>query len=63
MARSSSQPDARAIRLRAGRKAGRTLYWQLGDAPSDDGPLAGVMGTPQLAQAVAAAMEALRAGG
>lgn len=43
-------------RLRVGRKVGRTLYLQVGDAPSDDDPLVGVMDTRELANAVAAAL-------
>jgi hypothetical protein len=34
---------------RTGRKVGRTIYAQLGDVPSDDDPLIGVMDTPELA--------------
>jgi hypothetical protein len=34
---------------RVGRKVGRTIYAQLGDEPSDDDPLIGVMDAPELA--------------
>ncbi len=34
---------------RTGRKVGRTIYVQQGDAPSDSDPLIGVMDTPELA--------------
>ena len=35
---------------RTGRKVGRTIYSQVGDEPSDDDELIGVMDTPGLAQ-------------
>lgn len=42
--------------LRTGRKVGRTIYHQLGDAPADTDPLVGVMDTPELAERVVAAV-------
>jgi hypothetical protein len=35
---------------RVGRKVGRTIYAQLGDEPSDDDVLIGMMDTPALAK-------------
>lgn len=40
------------MRLRTGRKVGRTIYRQLGAIPSDDDPLVGVMDTADLAKLV-----------
>lgn len=39
------------LRWRVGRKVGRTIYAQLGDMPSDDDPLIGVMDSCPLATA------------
>jgi hypothetical protein len=39
-------------RLRTGRRVGRTIYVQLGDTPSDNDQLVGVMDTPELAALV-----------
>ena len=36
---------------RTGRKVGRTIYVQIGDEPSNNDVLIGVMDTPELAQA------------
>ena len=38
------------MRLRVGRKVGRTIYLQLGDEPSDEDVLVGVVDTAALAQ-------------
>ncbi len=43
---------------RTGRKVGRTIYRQVGDEPSDDDPLIGVMDTPELAAEAVAAVNA-----
>lgn len=40
------------MRLRVGRKVGRTIYEQPGPEPSDSDPLIGVMDTPYLARLV-----------
>lgn len=40
---------AQWMRWRVGRKVGRTIYAQLGDAPSDDDKLIGVMDTAMFA--------------
>ncbi len=40
------------VKLRTGRKVGRTIYVQLGDEPADTDPLIGVMDTPELADLV-----------
>jgi hypothetical protein len=45
---------------RVGRKVGRTIYMQLGEQPSDDDPLIGVMDTPELAAVVVRAVNQLR---
>jgi hypothetical protein len=45
---------------RVGRKVGRTIYLQVGDEPSDDDQLIGVMDTPELALIVVAAVNHLR---
>lgn len=45
--------------LRVGRKVGRTIYQQQGEAPSDDDPLVGMMDTRELAQAVVDAYNVL----
>jgi hypothetical protein len=45
-----------AGRLRVGRKVGRTLYIQIGEEPSDDDELCGIMDTPELAAIVVAAV-------
>jgi hypothetical protein len=37
---------------RIGSKVGRTIHAQLGELPSDDDPLIGVMDTPQLAEEI-----------
>jgi hypothetical protein len=42
------------MRLRVGRKVGRTLYLQAGDQPSDDDRLIGLVDTPELAGALVA---------
>jgi hypothetical protein len=41
--------DARSLPWRQGRKVGRTLYAVVGDEPSDDDVLIGVLDTPELA--------------
>jgi len=38
------------MKLRVGRKVGRTIYLQRGDQPSDDDQLVGLMDTPELAR-------------
>lgn len=43
------------MRLRQGRKVGRTLYRQLGAEPSDDDVLVGLVDTPELAAFIVAA--------
>jgi hypothetical protein len=43
---------------RTGRKVGRTLYAQIGNVPSDDDVLIGVMDTPELADEAAKAHNA-----
>jgi hypothetical protein len=45
------------MKLRQGRKVGRTIYAQLGDQPSDDDPLVGVMDTAELARQVVGTAE------
>lgn len=45
-------------RWRVGRKVGRTLYAMVGDEPSDDDQLIGMMDTPELARSVVTAREA-----
>lgn len=42
--------------LRTGRSVGRTIYRQVGDEPSKDDVLIGVMDTPELAAMVVAAV-------
>jgi hypothetical protein len=37
------------MKLRVGRKVGRTLYWQRGDEPSDMDELVGMVDTPDWA--------------
>ena len=54
-------PAPEPVRLRAGRKVGRTIYWQLGQAPDDADLLVGVMDTPELAAMVVEAVNS-RAG-
>jgi hypothetical protein len=44
------------VTWRVGRKVGRTIYRQLGDQPSDDDPLIGVMDTPEDAFLVVSAV-------
>lgn len=44
--------------LRAGRKVGRTIYWQVGGEASDSDPLIGVMDTRMLAAGVVDAVNA-----
>jgi len=39
-------------RWRTGRKVGRTIYRQVGEEPSNDDPLIGVMDTPEWAALV-----------
>ena len=52
---------AQWLRWRTGRKVGRTIYAQIGEFPSDDDVLIGVMDTPVLADdAVRAHNDALR---
>ena len=46
------------MRLRVGRKVGRTIYIQLGPEPADTDPLVGVMDTPGWAAAVVEAYNA-----
>lgn len=43
------------MKLRTGRKVGRTLYRQLGDTPADDDPIIGLVDTPELAARIVAA--------
>ena len=43
-------------RWRTGRKVGRTIYRQVGEEPSDDDRLIGVMDTPELAALVVEAV-------
>lgn len=50
------------MRLRTGRKVGRTLYLQRGDQPGDGDQLVGMMDTPELASAVVAAVNHAGAG-
>lgn len=47
---------------RVGRKVGRTIYHQLGDQPSTDDLLIGVMDTPRLAEQAVAAVNLYQAG-
>lgn len=47
------------MKLRTGRKVGRTLYEQRGPHPSDSDPLIGLMDTPELAQRVVNAVNAV----
>lgn len=47
------------MKLRTGRKVGRTLYEQRGPHPSDSDPLIGLMDTPELAQQVVTAVNAM----
>lgn len=55
-------PRYGALPWRVGRKVGRTLYCQLGSAPSDDDVLVGMMDTRALAElAVSAHNAQLRA--
>lgn len=44
------------MKLRTGRKVGRTIYVQHGEQPSDDDQLVGMMDTPALATAVVGAV-------
>ena len=44
---------------RTGRKVGRTIYAQMGNEPSDNDPLIGVMDTPDLARLVVRAVNAM----
>ena len=46
------------MKVRTGRKVGRTLYLQVGEQSSDDDLLIGVMDTRKLGRLVAAAMNA-----
>jgi hypothetical protein len=46
------------VTWRTGRKVGRTLYVQLGEAPADRDPLIGVMDTPELAAMAVRAVNA-----
>jgi hypothetical protein len=41
--------------LRTGRKVGRTLYFQVGDQPSDNDQLVGLVDTRELAEAIVVA--------
>ncbi len=45
----------RDYQWRVGRKVGRTIYRMLGEKPSDNDVLIGVMDTPELAQLAVAA--------
>lgn len=44
------------VKIRQGRKVGRTLYRQIGPEPSDDDPLIGVMDSIVLAHLVVTAV-------
>lgn len=44
------------VKLRTGRKVGRTIYEQKGDEPSDEDVLVGMMDTPELAAFAVAAV-------
>jgi hypothetical protein len=46
------------LRLRVGRKVGRTIYIQTGEEPSTSDQLVGVMDTPELARLVVDAVNA-----
>lgn len=46
------------MRLRQGRKVGRTLYEQTGPEPSDDDRLIGLVDTPEIAALIVAAVNA-----
>lgn len=48
--------DEENVRLRVGRKVGRTLYIQSGEEPSDDDQLIGMVDTPELAALIVAAV-------
>ena len=45
-----------AIRLRTGRKVGRTLYRQLGEQPSDGDPIVGLVDSVELAALIVEAV-------
>lgn len=49
--RMSDQPRAAHRSWRAGRKVGRTIYAMVGDTPSDDDELIGMMDTQEIALA------------
>jgi hypothetical protein len=44
------------VKLRQGRKVGRTIYQQMGAEPSDDDPIVGLVDTPELAAIVVEAV-------
>ena len=44
------------MKLRQGRKVGRTLYRQLGDEPSDDDPIVGLVDSIELAKIIVEAV-------
>lgn len=46
------------MRLRQGRRVGRTLYHQQGPEPSEDDPIIGMVDTPELAATIVAAVNA-----
>jgi hypothetical protein len=48
--------DDQPLRLRTGRKVERTLYIQVGDQPSDDDRLIGMVDTPELAETIVRAV-------
>ena len=53
---STDSGEASRLPWRTGQKLGRTLYGQLGDEPSDEDPLLGLMETKALAEQVVAAV-------
>lgn len=62
MAETEQQGQERAAGMwRVGRKVGRTIYVQVGDQPSDNDPLIGVMDTPDLAAIVVRSVNASHA--
>lgn len=52
----NSSGNAASIRLRVGRKVGRTIYQQVGDEPSDRDLLIGLVDTPEWAALIVAAV-------
>jgi len=47
------------LKLRQGRRVGRTLYEQTGPEPSEDDPIIGLVDNPELAATIVAAVNAL----